>query len=142
PAPLLPVSALRPTQITVGWREVEAKRRLRHLGGSADARLDVILVICVPGRQAYLRDRHHLALALLRAGIDTVRVTQVDDLSNLDIGAFWSALAERRWVHPYDRDGNRRDFDRIRVSVRQLEDDPFRSLAGELRRKGGFSKSK
>ena len=40
----------------------------------------------------------------------------------------------------YDHNGVRRGFDDIPSSVSDLRDDPFRSLAGELRRAGGFSK--
>ena len=34
----------------------------------------------------------------------------------------------------------RRDFSDIPAAIGELRDDPFRSLAGELRRLGGFSK--
>src|SRR5262249_2776562 len=102
----------------------------------------IIPAILGPGQKPYLRDRHHLTLALHAAGIDTVRVAYVDDLSHLDIGAFWAVLENRCWVHRYNRRGQRRGFDEIPASVLQLEDDPFRSLAGALRRAGGFFKSK
>jgi hypothetical protein len=39
-----------------------------------------------------------------------------------------------------DPQGRRRDFADIPKTVMQLKDDPFRSLAGELRRAGGFAK--
>jgi hypothetical protein len=41
---------------------------------------------------------------------------------------------------PFDPQGRRRDFADIPKTVLQLKDDPFRSLAGELRRAGGFAK--
>ncbi|HUI97734.1 MAG TPA: ParB-like protein, partial [Xanthobacteraceae bacterium] len=40
----------------------------------------------------------------------------------------------------YDHDGVRRTFKDIPDSIADLRDDPFRSLAGELRRIGGYSK--
>jgi hypothetical protein len=43
-------------------------------------------------------------------------------------------------MHPFDDKGRRRDYKDIPKSVRGLVDDPFRSLAGELRRAGGFAK--
>jgi hypothetical protein len=43
-------------------------------------------------------------------------------------------------VHPYDAQGKRRDYGKIPKSVAELEDDPYRSLAGELRRVGGYAK--
>ena len=48
--------------------------------------------------------------------------------------------AYRGWMHPFDDKGRRRDYKDIPKSVRDLVDDPFRSLAGELRRAGGFAK--
>jgi hypothetical protein len=53
---------------------------------------------------------------------------------------FWTVLDHRSWVHPYDGDGRRVGFSRIPKKVTRLRDDPFRSLAGELRRAGGFAK--
>src|SRR6185503_6607024 len=44
------------------------------------------------------------------------------------------------WVHPYDAKGRRRGFADIPRSITDLGDDPFRSLAGSLRRAGGFAK--
>jgi hypothetical protein len=49
-------------------------------------------------------------------------------------------LDNHRWVYPYDAKGERRHFSDIPKSVVELKDDPFRSLAGELRRIGGFAK--
>src|SRR4030081_2562769 len=54
--------------------------------------------------------------------------------------AFWGVMDNKRWVYPYDTKGERRPFRDIPKSVTDLADDPFRSLAGELRRAGGFAK--
>jgi hypothetical protein len=43
-------------------------------------------------------------------------------------------------MHPFDDQGHRRPYVDIPKSVSDLVDDPFRSLAGELRRMGGFAK--
>jgi hypothetical protein len=43
-------------------------------------------------------------------------------------------------MHPFDADGRRRHYEDIPKSMVDLVDDPFRSLAGELRRAGGFAK--
>jgi hypothetical protein len=43
-------------------------------------------------------------------------------------------------MHPFDAKGRRREYADIPRSIVDLVDDPFRSLAGELRRAGGFSK--
>jgi hypothetical protein len=62
------------------------------------------------------------------------------DLSRLDIDAFWVVLDNRGLMHPFDHRGKRRDYEDIPKSVDQLVDDPYRSLAGELRRVGGYAK--
>jgi hypothetical protein len=134
----LSIPALRSTQVTVGLREVAAKRQRLELRGSPRT----VPVVCGPGQQAFLRDGHHLVLALHSAGVETVRVAWIDDLSHLDAESFWAVLEERAWVYPFDGNGLRRDFAQMPASVLELEDDPFRSLAGELRRQGGFLKSK
>jgi hypothetical protein len=54
--------------------------------------------------------------------------------------AFWNVMDNKRWVYPYDTKGERRPFKDLPKSIRDLKDDPFRSLAGELRRAGGFAK--
>ena len=43
-------------------------------------------------------------------------------------------------IGPADGEGRRRTFEDIPTSIGRLEDDPFRSLAGELRRAGGYAK--
>ena len=54
--------------------------------------------------------------------------------------AFWGVMDNKRWVYPYDAKGERRRFKDLPKSMADLKDDPFRSLAGELRRAGGFAK--
>jgi hypothetical protein len=67
-------------------------------------------------------------------------MTVIADLSMLERDQFWIVLDHHSWVHPYDDDGRRVNFAEIPKSVDKLKDDPFRSLAGELRRAGGFAK--
>jgi hypothetical protein len=43
-------------------------------------------------------------------------------------------------MHPFDDQGRRRGYEDIPKSIKDLIDDPFRSLAGQLRRVGGFAK--
>jgi hypothetical protein len=100
----------------------------------------MIPVILGPGDRHYIIDHHHLALALLGEGIKNVLVTAIADLSMLEPDQFWIVLDHHSWVHPYDRHGRRVDFSQIPNRVDRLKDDPFRSLAGELRRAGGFAK--
>jgi len=138
------IGELRPTQITVGMREVEAKRKAwRAKGGDAGAEFlgrHMIPVILGPKDRCYVIDHHHLSRALYEEGVKSVLVTTVAKLSRLDTEAFWFMLDNRGWMHPFDAKGRRRGYEDIPKSVKELEDDPFRSLAGELRRLGGFAK--
>jgi hypothetical protein len=140
----VPIEHLRPTQITVGMYEVRDKRRrLRNREAKKISRFlgdHLIPVILGPKKRHYIIDHHHLALALLSEGIRSVLVTVVADLSMLKLDEFWIVLDHHSWVHPYDADGRRQDFARIPKGIDELRDDPFRSLAGALRRAGGFAK--
>jgi hypothetical protein len=138
---------LRPTQITVGMREVLAKRkRWRETATKKKGKGAVFLgkhmipVILGPKKRHYVIDHHHLARALHDEGVKELAVTVVADLSALERDAFWTVLDTRNWMHPFDAEGVRRRYTDIPRSVTQLVDDPFRSLAGELRRAGGFAK--
>jgi len=138
------IADLRPTQITVGMREVSArqknwqrqdpKRRAEFLGRH------LIPVIRGPKDRLYVLDHHHLSLALHNEGVEEVLVSYVVDLRNLSRDEFWVYLDNRAWVHPYDASGRRRDFADIPKKISGLKDDPYRSIAGELRRMGGFAK--
>jgi hypothetical protein len=70
----------------------------------------------------------------------SVLVTVLADLSALPKIQFWTYLDGRAWCHPYDAEGLRHDFAALPKSIAGLVDDPYRSLAGELRRAGGFAK--
>jgi len=138
------IESLRPTQMTVGMREVEEKRKRwrEHKGKKKSVFLGshMIPVIHGPKDRHYVIDHHHLARALLDEGQTQVLTTVVADLRTLDRAAFWVVLDNRGWCHPYDHNGVRRSFDDIPDSINKLRDDPYRSLAGELRRLGGYSK--
>jgi hypothetical protein len=138
------ISELRPTQITVGMREVEAKRRhWRETGvkkGGKFLGTHMIPVILGPRARNYVIDHHHLARALHDEGVEDVAVTVIANLSKLELDAFWTFMDNRCWMHPFDAKGVRRHYKDIPKSVTGLVDDPFRSLAGEVRRAGGFAK--
>jgi hypothetical protein len=138
------IADLRPTQITVGMREVLSKRkRWREMGSKKDQTFlgkHIIPVVLGPKQRHYVVDHHHLARALHDEGVKEVAITVTANLSELDRDAFWTVMDNRDWMHPYDAEGVRRPYRDIPKSVFDLIDDPFRSLAGELRRAGGFAK--
>jgi len=140
----IPILSLRPTQMTVGMREVREKRkRWREQKKKKQAELlgtHMIPVVHGPDKRFYVIDHHHLARALHDEGVKEVLVTVVADLTMVDRDAFWVVLDDRKWVYPYNAKGEREHYRDIPRSVVDLKDDPFRSLAGELRRIGGFAK--
>jgi hypothetical protein len=140
----VPIDELHPTQITVGMEEVRAKRKEWRAKGDdrAGAFLGrhLIPVVLGPKSGSYVIDHHHLARALHDEGVPHVLTTLVSDLSRLDQDAFWVVLDNRGWMHPFDDAGKRRDYAALPKTVGELIDDPYRSLAGVLRRSGGFAK--
>ncbi|MGC2141361.1 MAG: ParB-like protein [Methylovirgula sp.] len=135
---------LRPTQITVGMREVREKRKRwqesQSRKGAEFLGKHMIPVILGQKDRHYVIDHHHLGRALIDDGVDHVLVTVVADLRKLEKDAFWIFLDNRGWMHPFDDAGRRRGYEDIPKSLTDLVDDPFRSLAGELRLAGGYAK--
>jgi hypothetical protein len=138
------IGDLRPTQITVGMREVrtkrEAWRKKKNDRGAEFLGQHMVPVILGPKDRYYVLDHHHLTRALYDEGVKDVLVTVIAKLNRLERDAFWFVLDSRDWMHPFDDRGRRRGYEDIPKSVEDLIDDPFRSLAGELRRVGGFAK--
>ena len=138
------LETLRPTQMTVGYREVSEKRaHWKTLGKKA--RADAIAThwfptVLGPQRDYYVVDHHHLGLALIEEGVAQVKAMVLTDLSWLDPTIFWRMMEHHQWVHPFGPDGTRHDYARLPGALTDLSDDPYRSLAGELRRAGGYAK--
>ena len=135
---------LHPTQITVGKAEVALKRKSWQGFGkkerSAMLESHWFPTILGPNEQHYIVDHHHFGLALLEEGVKNVWLMVLKDLSWLEQRVFWNVMNHHQWVHPYEADGVSRDFDVIPPHIEKLQDDPYRSLAGELRRAGGYAK--
>ncbi|BAT61678.1 putative ParB-like nuclease [Variibacter gotjawalensis] len=141
----IPILDLRPTQMTVGMREVKEKRKRWRAQKSEKKRAEIlgrrmIPVVHGPDDRYYVVDHHHLARALHEEDVKNVLVTIIADLRMVDRSAFWGVLDNKRWCYPYDASGERRPFKDIPKTIAELKDDPYRSLAGELRRAGGFAK--
>lgn len=138
------IAALRPTQMTVGFREVARKRaewRARTLEDEPDfLGRHMIPVVMGPKDHPWLIDNHHLARALHEEGVEHVLVNIVADLSGLVRPAFRTFMDNRNWLHPFDAKGRRQAYDALPKRIEDLADDPYRSLAGELRRAGGYAK--
>lgn len=135
---------LRPTQITVGFAEVLEKRSSWQLLPPHD-RKPFLLSHCFPAvlgpkSQIYMVDHHHLGLALLEEGVERTHVAILRDLSGLTKDEFWTVMDHHQWVHLYDAQGRRQDVSELPKRLTGLQDDPYRSLAGEARQAGAYAK--
>jgi hypothetical protein len=141
----VPVADLRPTQMTVGFREVEIKRlQWREADEVARTKLlrrHVVPAVIGPKGRLYIVDHHHFTKALLDEKASVVAVYVVADLGDLAKDEFWTFLDNSDWCHAYDANGKRCELSDIPKTLSELADDPFRSLVGELIRAGGCAKS-
>ncbi len=144
--PLLSVAPydLKPTQTSVGMAEVRAKRaEWRKLGRKKRKQLLAshwFPGVLGPKDRVHIVDHHHLGLALLEEGVDEVPVIIQRDFSMLDAPTFWRTMEFYRWAHPYDARGRRTEYSAIPDRLRDLQDDPYRTLAARVRVAGGCAK--
>lgn len=140
----LRLARLRPTQFTVGYAEVTVKAqdwaRLPKKRRKLEIASHVFPAVLGPGHDYFITDHHHLGIALIEEGVKDVAVAVLDDLSWLEIPVFWRTMEFRAWTHPYDRRGRRCDYTQMPKRLLDLQDDPYRSLAGLVRRAGGYAK--
>jgi hypothetical protein len=138
------IGDLRPTQMTVGMYEVKRKRAdwrdRRNEEGGQFLGEHLIPAVTGPNNSYWIVDHHHLARALHEEGVEKVLVTVIAKLDHLPGRRFYAFLDRHNWLHPYNEDGHRCDWKDIPRHIGKLADDPYRSLAGEVRRAGGFAK--
>jgi len=146
-----PIADLRPTQVTVGLREVAIKRaRWRELVASSGEGCQQRIanskkcspVVVGPQKRFYLIDGHHRARALYEEGVKEISVKIVEDLSALDSADFWALLNHRNWTYPFGAHGQRYALTDMPKTLMSLIEDPFRSLANELKRRGTYTKDR
>ena len=138
------IDDIRPTQITVGMREVNRKREnwreRSEREGIKYLENHILPAVLGPKKRFWIVDHHHLALALHREGVQKVLVTIQADLSDLSKDEFLVFMDNRNWLHPFDASGERLSARDLPKHVEDMADDPFRSLAGAVRETGGFAK--
>lgn len=145
---IIALSKLRPTQITVGMLQVKHKRkRIKALAKRPVELVEFILerpirVVLGPKGKVYVIDHHHLALALIKEEYETAPMEIEQDLSAIAPGKFWKSMDRLGFVHAFDSAGKKCSLNAIPASLKQLKDDPYRSLAGFVREAGGFTKVK
>ena len=81
---------LRPTQITVGFKEVDLKRKefadLKPKQRQAKMCEQLFAVIKGFKEKYFILDHHHAALAMLKEGAKNIQAGLVEDLSDLSDG--------------------------------------------------------
>ena len=135
---------LRPTQITVGFKEVSQKRKeyadLRPKERQAQMCEQLFPVVKGLKNKYFILDHHHAALAMLKEGAKKIQAGLVEDLSQLRENDFWTYLDHFSWMHVYDKNGRKRGFRDIPARLEDMVDDAYRSFAGAVRDAGGFAK--
>jgi len=139
------IKVLHPTQMTLGIREVDRKRaawreRKAQAGGEFLGN-HMIPAVVGPGNSFWLVDHHHLARALLDEGVEQVLISVIAKLGHLPRKRFFAFMGSHNWLHPYDAEGKLREWDDLPRHVGKMVDDPYRSLAGEVRIAGGYAKT-
>ena len=143
----VPLAEIRPTQVAVGMRVVEVKRRKIQRHAESARRLRRFLekrpvpAVLGPGKDYYIIDHHHLSLALWQSEVDEVFVRVVGDLSNMPKPDFLHAMAGLGWLHAFDAGGRKISPTRLPASLDQLQSDRYRDLAWSVRKAGGFKKT-
>lgn len=138
------VSSIRPTQIGVGFLEVEAKKKeLKKLSEKdLDKYLEENPVPCVlgPNETRYCVDHHHLCKALTEMEVKECYFNIIHDFSTVQEIKFFKVMAIMDLVYLYDENGRDASIYQIPKKITDLKDDPYRSLAGFVRKRKGFFK--
>jgi hypothetical protein len=139
------IKSLRPTQLTVGLLEVEAKRkRLAALSPQDQNEFlqdHPMPVVIGPGKELFITDHHHLARAAFDLRIQQACFEVDEDLSSMTQDKFWVEMDKQSWVHPLDHNGVRHRYEAIPKTLDRLVDDVYRSVAGFVRDAGGYDKT-
>lgn len=144
---LVPIEKLHPTQFAVGFKEVEI--RAKNIARKNPAKLQDYLnehlaqIVIGPEGEPYLIDGHHLALALQKTQkAEMVEAEVAANWRNMSREEFWKNMRERHWVYLYDHRGEGPlDPEKLPKKVSEMSDDPYRSLAWLVRKRGGYEKT-
>jgi hypothetical protein len=97
-------------------------------------------VVIGPSGVFYITDHHHLARALYDIGESHTYCIIVDNLSDEKVDDFWKGMEDNNEVYLKDQNGKEIAPSDLPTSIKDLSNDPFRSLAGAVRESCGFEK--
>jgi hypothetical protein len=140
---------LRPTQMAIGMLEVAEKlkqyKKFSKKELKKELKGDPLEVVIAPNGYLYITDGHHTAMALWLAGEKKTYIKIAADYSkrNMSYDSFWKLMKKKRLAHLYDQFGvGPHDPIYLAKDIRGLGDDPYRSLAWLVGKKGGFKETK
>jgi hypothetical protein len=141
---IVDINALHPTQFAVGYWEIDRRaEKVAHKDGKKLVKYmeeHVGKIVIGPGGEPYIIDRHHMGCIMQRTGKSATIYAVVEaDFKTMAIDSFWKEMIARKWAYLYDNKGNGPlDPRRLPKTVKDLEDDPFRSLAWAVRERDGY----
>lgn len=136
---------LYPTQPVAGYREVKRKKKkIQKLETPDDLEKyflkNTVPVVIGPLGRRYMIDHHHFTLAAFQAGFTEVYYKVVDDLSDLSEKQFWTKMKKKKWTY-LKINGEPITENQLPRFIKYLIDDPYRSLAGQVKQGGGFTQT-
>jgi len=150
---LLLTEQAKPTQMSVG--KVAVNCAVRAIESKSDQELrkylqrQIVPTILGPNNEFFITDRHHLSSALFTAALDFKhpmkhRVLYAcinDDFRNLTKpGEFWATMQATGNVYLKNEYGQPVQPEQIPAGLKQLHDDPFRTLSKWVRNSYGYIK--
>lgn len=135
------ISDLHPTQPSIGLMQVEERViRMKHdVDGVKYTSKRPVPVVQGPDGSFYVTDGHHLVSTLLRVGTSKVMADIIGRFDNPS--TFWIEMQNRQWVYLYDAKGNSISPSALPKRFSDLQDDPYRALAGYAESAGYFHRS-
>ena len=137
------IRTLHPLQGALGADQVQGDvERIRANPDRAWRKLNEDPIAVVQGPEGlYITDHHHTAAAWLRYGRPLAPCTVAHTLPT-DPAAFWPAARAQSLDHLEDKDGNPITPAQLPKTLAAMPDDPYRSLAGQIRYEGAFCRSR
>ncbi len=142
PSSAVSLARLRPLQVGVGLMEVQSKAA--DVQSKSPKALTKYLqkrpmqIVFGPRCELWLVDGHHLARALLLAGVLEAPFQLLGDLSSLSDPEFEKEMRSRNWVWLFDEQDRPVTFQDLPVQLEDMKDDPYRSLAWKMKKEGVY----
>eukprot|EP01134_Creolimax_fragrantissima_P003104 CFRG3104T1 len=149
---LLRPEQAHPTQLAVGKAAALCHRRQMEKMSShvlkKYLRKNQVPVFSGPNDQMYISDKHHMSYALHQSNLNfknnmlhrAMYACIQDDYSNMTETAFWKHMYDTGNAYPFDEFGRRVEGQKIPSGLKQLKDDPYRTLSRYVRTSHGYVK--